>query len=531
MPESTRKPKLLIFVVAYYAESTLRQVLERIPASIFADYDCEVLVVDDGSQDRTFEIGHEYKASHPEIRMTVLRNEYNQGYGGNQKIGYAYAISHGFDFVALLHGDAQYAPEELPNLIAPLRDGRADAVFGSRMMESFGALKGGMPLYKFVGNKILTFSQNALLGTKLSEFHSGYRVYSVQSLKRIPFKLNTNEFHFDTEIIVQLLNAKARILELPIPTYYGNEICRVNGLKYAKDVMLATLRNAAHRAGLLYRRRFDPTAEENAHYKLKLGYASSHSYAIEAVPAGARVLDIGSGPGDIASELKRKGCRVLTIDRVASANRDPDIALHVQDLDDDPTFSVREHDYILMLDVIEHLKNPERFLEQVRAGFTHETKTLILTTPNVAFIVQRLMLLLGQFNYGKAGILDRTHSRLFTFRTLMHLLRDSGFRIREVRGVPAPFPRVLGNGRLGRAAVAVNLALIRLSKTLFAYQIYVLAESTPDVDFLLRDAERMSAARVTRLRAVTGRRNERPHGEAPGIAARSEASLRAHKRS
>jgi len=526
---SVKRRKLLIFVVAYYAESTLRRVLERIPPSVFTDYDCEVLVVDDGSEDRTFEIGHEYKASHPEIRMTVLRNEYNQGYGGNQKVGYAYAIARGFDFVALLHGDGQYAPEELPKLVAPVRDARADAVLGSRMMERFGALKGGMPLYKFVGNKILTWSQNTLLGTKLSEFHSGYRVYSIESLEKIPFKLNTNDFHFDTEIIIQLLNAKARILELSIPTYYGNEICRVNGLKYAKDVMMATLRNAAHRAGLLYRRRFDPATEENAQYDLKLGYASSHTYAIDAVPSGARVLDIGSGPGDVAAELKRKGCRVATVDRVASANRDRDIPLHVQDLDQSPSFDVLDYDYLLMLDVIEHLKNPEQFLEQIRAAFNHESKTLILTTPNVAFIVQRLMLLFGQFNYGKAGILDRTHTRLFTFRTLTHLLRDAGFRIREVRGIPAPFPKVLGKGLLGRAAIAANLVLIRLSKPLFAYQIFIRAESTPDVDFLLRDAEQMSAARVTRLRKA----NSHPAGpqpaEAPGDAAVAKGSARSRR--
>ena len=141
------KPRLLIFVVAYYAESTLRLVLERIPAAVFDEYDCEVLVVDDGSEDGTFAIGREYKAHHPEIRMTVLRNEFNQGYGGNQKVGHTYAVTERFDFVAMLHGDGQYAPEELPRLLAPLRDGRADAVFGSRMMGRFDALRGGMPLY------------------------------------------------------------------------------------------------------------------------------------------------------------------------------------------------------------------------------------------------------------------------------------------------------------------------------------------------------------------------------------------------
>src|SRR5262249_31375375 len=147
--------------------------------------------------------------------------------------------------------------EELPKLVTPLLEGDAKAVFGSRMMSRFGALKGGMPLYKFVGNKILTSVQNALLGTRLSEFHSGYRIYSVKALKRLPFQLNSNDFHFDTEIIIQFLNAGMRIVELPIPTFYGDEISRVNGMKYAKDVMVATARNALHRAGVLYQRRFD----------------------------------------------------------------------------------------------------------------------------------------------------------------------------------------------------------------------------------------------------------------------------------
>ena len=168
--------RLLIFVIAYHAEGTLAAVLERIPRSVFDDYDCHVLVVDDASNDRTAEVGREYRRSHPDIATTVLRNEYNQGYGGNQKVGYAFAIRGGFDFVAMIHGDGRYAPEELPHLVAPLAAGNADAVFGSRMMTHFGALKGGMPLYKFVGNLVLTAVQNVLLGTRLTEFHSGYRV-------------------------------------------------------------------------------------------------------------------------------------------------------------------------------------------------------------------------------------------------------------------------------------------------------------------------------------------------------------------
>ena len=217
----TGQPRFLIFVIAYHAEATLRSVLERIPRSIFNTLQTEVLVVDDASADRTFEIGSEYRDAHPEMRLTVLRNQFNQGYGGNQKVGYAFAIANGFDYVAMVHGDGQYAPEELPKLLQPLLDGEAEAVFGSRMLTRYGALRGGMPLYKFVGNKILTTLQNALLGAKLSEFLSGYRLYSTAALRKLPFELNSNDFHFDTEIILQLLNAKMRIRELAIPTTTG----------------------------------------------------------------------------------------------------------------------------------------------------------------------------------------------------------------------------------------------------------------------------------------------------------------------
>jgi hypothetical protein len=127
----------------------------------------------------------------------------------------------------------------------------------------------------------------------------------------------------------------------------------------------------------------------------------------------------------------------------------------------------------------------------LRLQFDHEPITLVLSTPNIAFAIQRLSLLLGQFNYGRTGILDRTHTRLFTFRTLRHLLRDAGFRIRVMRGVPAPFPLVAGD-RVGGVLLRLNEILIRLSKTLFSFQIFVVAESTPSVLYLVDDAKRSS---------------------------------------
>ncbi len=173
-------PRVLIFVVAYNAERTIQSVLQRIPESL-SQYHTEILIIDDSSKDQTFQQAREM--AYTRFPLTVLFNPVNQGYGGNQKIGFHYAIEKGFDVVALVHGDGQYAPERLPDLLLPLLSGEADAVFGSRMTERGDALRGGMPLYKYVGNKILTTIQNSLLHSNLSEFHSGYRLYSVEALK------------------------------------------------------------------------------------------------------------------------------------------------------------------------------------------------------------------------------------------------------------------------------------------------------------------------------------------------------------
>jgi SAM-dependent methyltransferase len=217
------------------------------------------------------------------------------------------------------------------------------------------------------------------------------------------------------------------------------------------------------------------------------------------VARGAKVIDIGAGPGGMARELVKKGCEVTVVDQFAPKGNLPHIRVVQQDLDAELKFDVKGNDFVLLLDVIEHLRDPERFVNELRAQFDYDKKTLVLTTPNIAFVVQRLMLLFGQFNYGKAGILDRTHARLFTFRAIKHLLRDAGFKIKTVKGVPAPFPKVFGNGLLGRAAISVNLALIGISKTMFSYQIFVEAETTPDVEFVLRDAKEKSEVRASTL--------------------------------
>jgi glycosyltransferase involved in cell wall biosynthesis len=489
---------LLIFVVAYEAESTLSRVLERIPAGIWA-LDTEVLVIDDSSRDRTFEVGllTAEKVGHP---VTVLYNARNQGYGGNQKLGYAYAIRHGFDFVVLLHGDGQYAPESIPDLLRPLLDGTADAVFGSRMLVAGAARRGGMPLYKLVGNRILTWFQNRMLGVRLSEFHSGFRAYRVSALSALPFERNSNVFHFDTEIIIQFLMAGFRVAEVPIPTYYGDEICRVNGIKYAKDVALATLGSRLHRLNLLYDRKYDVGTPGNRRYSLKLGYASSHTAALEAVPDGSRVLDIGCGPGDFARELLKKGCRVDGADQMPPVEPSPFGSFIVWKEPEPLVLDLRRYDVVLLLDIIEHLQEPERFLDGLRVAARSHQPTFIVTTGNVTFFIVRFQALLGHFNYGRRGILDLTHGRLYTFKTLRLLFEQCGFRVQRLDGIPAPYPLAVGDGWLGRALVTLNTFLIGLSRGLFSYQIFLTATPLPTVDALLDEAVAGSARRADAIR-------------------------------
>jgi glycosyltransferase involved in cell wall biosynthesis len=303
--------KVGVLVVAYNAESTLRWVLDRIPLDLRAEL-AEVLVLDDHSSDSTFDVAHGYLASGTDIPITIIRHDHNLGYGGNQKAGYRYAIDHGWDVVVLLHGDGQYAPEKMADLLSPIVDGDADAVFGSRMLDPGGALRGGMPRYKYVGNRILTTAQNAITGARLSEWHSGYRAYRVMALADLPLVGNSDDFDFDTEIILQLLGADKRIVEVPIPTYYGDEISRVNGIAYARDIMIDTVR---HRLGEYGFGRGD-LGRKSEPYEYKPSPNSSHAIVLELVPVGRplKILDVGCGPGWVAAELRRRGHHVTGVD-------------------------------------------------------------------------------------------------------------------------------------------------------------------------------------------------------------------------
>ena len=486
------KKKVLIFVVCYNAEKWIESVLDRIPNDVMKNknFSTEILVIDDQSPDRTFYAADDYARRRPEIKINVLYNPKNQGYGGNQKIGYCYAIKKGFDVVVLLHGDGQYAPEYLGQMIQPILDEEADAVFGSRMIRRLDALKGRMPLYKWIGNQLITGIQNRIMKSRLSEFHSGYRAYNTKALASIPFEHNSNYFDFDTDIIIQLLDTKKSIKEIPIPTFYGDEISRVNGIKYAMRIVNACILSRIMRLGIYYHPKFDYERSSMSSYESKLGYPSSHQLALDRVQPGTTVLDIGCGPGLMAEQLAAKNVKTISIDRQVQDNARQnswkwlEVDLQQYDFADD----FGEVDYVLLLDVIEHMKSPERLLQLLRERYSRSCPEVLITTGNIGFFVVRIGLFLGSFNYGRRGILDMDHSRLFTFSTLRRTLELCDYEVVSVHGIPAPFPLAVGEGWLSRFLLFLNRVLIFVSKGMFSYQIAIIARPLPTLEHLLEDA-------------------------------------------
>lgn len=474
------KGRLLIFIVAYNAELTIESVVQRIPQQLGDQFDVEILIIDDSSQDNTFvrsELAR--RAGIAPYEMTVLFNPVNQGYGGNQKIGFYYALENGFDWVALVHGDGQYAPECLPQLIEPLAAGKAEAVFGSRMLENRSALRGGMPFYKYVGNKILTKFQNTLLQSDLSEFHSGYRLYAVEALAKVPFSLNSNDFHFDTEIIIQFLRAGHRIKELPIPTFYGDEICHVNGLQYAANVCLATMQSRVQKYHIFYDRKFDCRAKEDEP-RTTLEYLEAA--VVESLAPKASLLVLGEIDPIFEETLRAEGHDIVLVSA--------DVILN------DEEVNVSGYDYLFVADEVALSLHPEEMVSYLLKICSHTPQIkIIFHAGNIAFILTRVLLLLGRFSYTRKGLVNFKQKRLFTLRSLRKLFVQNGFSICSIQGMPLPYNRFCSWKTFAAVCKNTHTFFAKVWAALFAYQFLLIVQPLPSLPYLLDKAVHVSSTK------------------------------------
>ncbi len=477
--------RVALFIVAYNAEQHLESVVRRIPEALRPAFD-EIFIIDDSSEDQTFEVGSKLVTTFPDAQIRIFRTPFNRGYGGNQKLGYRYAIRRGFDYVVLLHGDGQYAPEYLPKILTACASG-ADAVLASRMANRRQALRGGMPLHKWIGNRILTALGNRILKTQFSEFHTGYRAYRVVALAQIPFVANTDDFHFDGEILAQAALARWAVVEVPIPTYYGDEVCHVPGLRYSIRFLKSLLLARLTRIGIFYQKNFDIELYEPETYTFKTSRHSLHQWVLHHLnlTQDLRSIELGGNRGQLSAEIAARTGHHVAVDRFK-----PDRAATADAIALDLNERFAEHlgntpyDLCVALDVTEHLTHPERFVEEIFA-ILKPGGTAVLSTANIAYLPVRLSLLLGQFNYGKRGILDMTHTRLFTISSFTRLLEQGGFRVDEVRGFPPPLTDMVHRGWVLRTIEALHARLSRWFPRLFAFNFAVVATRMDDVDDIL----------------------------------------------
>jgi glycosyltransferase involved in cell wall biosynthesis len=241
---------VVVVMPAYNAARTLVDTWRAIPAGSVDG----VLLVDDGSHDDTVAIARRHG-----IRTIAL--PHNVGYGGNQKVCYLEALRMGADVVVMLHPDGQYDPALLPDLVAPVAEGRADMVLGSRMLVPGGARAGGMPRYRWLANKALTAVENRALGARFSELHTGYRAYSRSFLETVPFMRNADGFVFDTQIIAQAVAFGQRIVEVPIRTRYhadASSTTMAANVRYGLGTLWTMARYRLHRHRILPCRLFVP---------------------------------------------------------------------------------------------------------------------------------------------------------------------------------------------------------------------------------------------------------------------------------
>ena len=495
--------RTLVFIVSYEASRHITATLNRIPADLLARDDVDLLVIDDASKDDTATHAHGWARARNFDRLTVLRNPVNQGYGGNQKLGYRLAIDHGYDFVILLHGDGQYAPELLSKFIETWERTDADVVLGTRMDSIRSARAGGMPWYKVGGNRALTWMQNKLTGRALTEYHTGYRAYSTRFLRAVPFEINTNAFHFDTEILLQAFHVNAKIEQFAIPTHYGDEVCHVDGKRYAKDVLLSTVQFRLHQVGVLCSLKYRNLSPARFRREGTSAPYASHALALREVERlrPATVLDLGCGSGTFARECERLGARVTGIDAAASPPPGSMTTFKRAELERERLpVDAFDYDVVLLLDVIEHLDEPEAFLISLRneSQTTTAIRTppaVILSTPNIAFAAMRLNLLLGRFTYAERGILNIANKRLFTRRSLRRMLGECGYRVESISGVGVPFAAVIG-GRVGTLLERVAQAAATVWPSMFAFQFLVRARPLPGVQQLLSQSERYLEGRT-----------------------------------
>lgn len=428
---------------------------------------------------------HTMAADHPNLDVLALAG--SPGYGALQKAAFEHALRIGLDLVIVVPAGAPLAAGVLQTLLAPFADAGVAAVFGSRLLPGNGA-GGRLPLLRGMANRVVSGIQRWQLRSGITDYHSGFRAYRTTALARLPFRHNGDSLQFDTELAIQLQWKGDRVVEVAIPRHSGGRVRGFAALRYAWQSIATVLRARANRAYLVYHPKFD--VDDGTDYSFKEASTSVHQAVLRRDwRSNTSVLELGAGHGGVARALHARGTRVVAVDYARPKEAFPFPYLQ-HDLDQ--PFAERvcaelgaaglggRVDCVVALDVIEHLTRPELGLREIRNVLVPGGR-LVASTGNIAFWAIRLMLVFGQFNYGKKGILDRTHTRLFSVRSFRRTIEGEGFRVRSIKGFGPPIEDMIGKSWPLRALDRFAAWLARVWPSMFAYQILVEADVGPAV--------------------------------------------------
>lgn len=471
-------PRIALFLFGGASAAELRKTLERIPEPLDECF-AEVLVMEDGGSPAPLRDVTELGAGRG-FPLLIHRNPRDYGHGGTRQAAFEYALRKRFDHIVVMRGDGTQPPEALPRLLHAALVQEHPVVFASRLAKGAEVPREGMPAGRRLGHGLATSLQNRILGLRLSDYLTSFRIYPREALECIPFQLNSKDRRFDVELVIQLRALGLGVHEVPVAPAWREDKDRRDELLHVWRALGSAVGYRLHQLHVTRRGRY--LVDEGIHYTLKLSETGSHMQIVDAIEPGSSVLDLGCSQGLLARPLRDKRVRVTGVDAGPAERLAAELAeYHQRDLELPLELPVgRSFDYVVCADVIEHLRNRTELLRSSRRYMT-EGARLIISTPNVALWFYRLSLLVGRFEYGPRGVLDWTHVHLYTRATFRREVERAGFHILRERATALPFEVVFqstGRSRLIRGVSRLYHALATVWPEMFAYQLILEAEIT-----------------------------------------------------
>jgi len=469
-------PRFGLFLCDCVDTDAIRKTLSRIPAELSEWFEEVVVMLDSPSSDSLPSTTALQSESRFELRFH--RPPRDSGFGAIRKAAFEYALRKGFEQVIIMRGDATHPPEALPELI------QLALMNPARFVLAMTRGPSPIPTSRRLFRRVSTFLQNRILGLRLRDYHTSFRLYPSEALSRIPFQLDADDTLFDTEIIIQM-----RALGIPI-----HEVSLGDGDGWTDNASKTDTSDTSHEllacgTAIGYRlhqihltRDGRYLVDHEIHYTLKRSNTGSHSQIISAITEGSAVLDLGCSNGLLARPLLEKRVRVTGVDAGPGERLSKELAAYYQrDLDLPLELPYeRVFDFVVCADVIEHLQNRTQLLRGARRYLKPNGK-LIISTPNIALWFYRLSLLAGRFEYGPRGVLDETHVHLYTGSTFRREIEKAGFTVLRQRVTSLPFEVVFestGRSRLVHSLEFAYHLMARLWPSMFAYQHILEAQIT-----------------------------------------------------